>query len=624
MKRLLIFVSICCNSVIYCQVLDSTNLVEKYPLAEYFQEKNFSQNGSLYNPIDTLLEGVQKYFPNNFTYSLNLAGRKLHFEPLTEIGFRSGFNNLDLFGYNKEAIKYYRARTPYTEVFGVFGMKKEQFSKLLHTQNITKQWNIALNMLRIRSEGFYQRQNCTDNNISFSTNYSSKNNRYSVLANALVSSIKSDENGGIKYDTLFEDNLNVNKKLMPINLKNSRTKSRNREAYMKHSLYFGKKENIMRGDSVISKRIRPDHSISYSFHASDEEFAYTESLLDTGFYKNVFFDSIQTKDSTHTEAFAHGFEAQITLFKKIKIDAGVQQKNRRLVQYNFDSLRVLDSSFSDQIVNIEIGSNANKNKSKGFFWSIGKRYVLKGTHEGDDFIFGDFKFIFKNGQKILLEHHNVYHTVPFVFNHYSSNHFWWKESFLKTKEASTSIGFHNPKHKFSISGGIVRMVNYVYFDSTFSPVVYRGSDAFLYYCLHLHKNFHLKHFGFNNKITWQDVSADVLRLPKFVLNHSVYYEGKWFKKAVDVQAGFDITYCSSYFADAYMPALGQYYLQNEKELGNYPFIDFFFNMKIKHARVFFKSEHVNSGFMGANYFLSPHMPGPDRSIKIGVKWMFFD
>ena len=87
--------------------------------------------------------------------------------------------------------------------------------------------------------------------------------------------------------------------------------------------------------------------------------------------------------------------------------------------------------------------------------------------------------------------------------------------------------------------------------------------------------------------------------------------------------GLDVSFFTSYYANAYMPALGLYYLQNEKKIGNYPFIDFFFNMKIKRARIFFKTEHVNSGFMGA-YYLAPHIPAPDRCIKLGINWAFYD
>lgn len=614
----------CLPTGLLAQVPDTGKVKVKYPVAEYFQEKDFNTYNTLYTTIDTLHEGVQKYFPNNFTYSLGLAGRKIIFAPSHEIGFRSGFNNLDLFGYNKEVVNYYKARTPYTEVFALFGMKKEQFSKLLHTQNISKQWNIALNMLRIRSEGFYQRQNCTDNNIALTTNYVSKNNRYSLLANGIISSIKSDENGGIASDSLFEARLLENKKLIPVNLMDARTKRRHREIYIKQSLYFGKKENVMKGDSIIGSRIRPTSLLSYSFNANDSEFSYTETKLDSNYYENTFFDSTQTRDSTHIEQFIQGLGFQTTLFKHIKINLGLEQKNtRRIVQYSADSLRTLSTSFFDQIVKMEIGIDPRKDIPNEYFFSLGRQYILNGSYQGDDYLFFTLGMAFNKNKKLLLEGTDANRSVPFIYDYYASNHFSWKNSFGKISETQAKLSYTDLKNKFSLGVEANNIRGYVYFDSTFSP---KQFDSSLYVrSVFIQKNFRLKHFGFDNLIRWQDVSAkDVLRLPKIITNHSIYYLGKWFKKAVDVQLGFDVTYCSSYYGDAYMPALGQYYLQNEKELGNYPFIDFFFNMQIKNAFVFFKSEHVNSGFSGANYYLAPHMPGPDRSIKIGVKWKFFD
>jgi len=54
-----------------------------------------------------------------------------------------------------------------------------------------------------------------------------------------------------------------------------------------------------------------------------------------------------------------------------------------------------------------------------------------------------------------------------------------------------------------------------------------------------------------------------------------------FRKVVEVQLGIDVTYYTSYYGDAYMPALGQFICKTKKELGNYPYVDFFFSMKIK-------------------------------------------
>ena len=196
-----------------------------------------------------------------------------------------------------------------------------------------------------------------------------------------------------------------------------------------------------------------------------------------------------------------------------------------------------------------------------------------------------------------------------------------KNYYNKVSKTGLQLCYYDSKNKFSVGGKLNQINYYVYFDSTFSPTQF---DSTLYiYSAFIQKNFRLKKFHFNNKITWQQASKDVIHLPEFITHHSLYYEDKWFKKVMDVQIGFDVTYFSSYYADAYMPALGLYYWQNEKKIGNYPFIDFFFNMKIKHARIFFKTEHVNSGLMGA-YYLAPHNPAPDRSIKVGINWTFYD
>ena len=141
-KYFFIFLSVCCSSFVSAQVTDSAKAPVKSIPVEYFQEKDVFLNTPAYRSIDTSMDGIQKYFPNTFPYSLGLSNRKMTFEPSPTIGFRTGLDDLDLFGYKKDETKYYHTRTPYTEVNVLFGMKKEQYSRLLHTQNITKQWNI--------------------------------------------------------------------------------------------------------------------------------------------------------------------------------------------------------------------------------------------------------------------------------------------------------------------------------------------------------------------------------------------------------------------------------------------------------------------------------------------------
>ena len=67
-------------------------------------------------------------------------------------------------------------------------------------------------------------------------------------------------------------------------------------------------------------------------------------------------------------------------------------------------------------------------------------------------------------------------------------------------------------------------------------------------------------------------------------------------------------YTSAYKGDAYNPALNMYYLQDKTTIGNYPYFDFFANLKMKHTRFFLKYQHANAGYMRYRYYIVPGYP----------------
>jgi len=92
------------------------------------------------------------------------------------------------------------------------------------------------------------------------------------------------------------------------------------------------------------------------------------------------------------------------------------------------------------------------------------------------------------------------------------------------------------------------------------------------------------------------------------------------------QLGAEGIYYSSYKASSYMPATGSYYLQNELETGNYPYVNAFINLKLKRTRFFLSFEHVNQGlgFMSDNYRYVPGYQMPVRMFKYGIAWTFYN
>jgi hypothetical protein len=88
--------------------------------------------------------------------------------------------------------------------------------------------------------------------------------------------------------------------------------------------------------------------------------------------------------------------------------------------------------------------------------------------------------------------------------------------------------------------------------------------------------------------------------------------------------GVDTRYNTMYYADAYSPATGLFYLQNEKKYGNYPYIDVYANLRLKRTIVFFKMLNVGTNFLDGEYITTPNYPMPRSTFRFGISWLFYD
>jgi hypothetical protein len=109
-----------------------------------------------------------------------------------------------------------------------------------------------------------------------------------------------------------------------------------------------------------------------------------------------------------------------------------------------------------------------------------------------------------------------------------------------------------------------------------------------------------------------------------VTRHSIFYERRYFKKALWMGFGFDLRYNTEFSSNAYFPLTGQFYVQNEQQFKYYPVLDAFINLKIKWARIFLKVENISSKFGPKGYYTSYLYPAQDIAFKGGVRWRFFE
>ncbi len=142
------------------------------------------------------------------------------------------------------------------------------------------------------------------------------------------------------------------------------------------------------------------------------------------------------------------------------------------------------------------------------------------------------------------------------------------------------------------------------------------------------------HFVFWRQFHWQSEAhyhiitggaADKFRIPDVFVNSRVFFDGPLFNENIYVQIGLEGRYRSDYYADAYMPATQQFYLQNEFNVYAYPVVDAFLNFRIKRTRVLFRYNHLNSNLLERpGYFVTPYFTGLNSMLDLGINWSFFD
>lgn len=91
-----------------------------------------------------------------------------------------------------------------------------------------------------------------------------------------------------------------------------------------------------------------------------------------------------------------------------------------------------------------------------------------------------------------------------------------------------------------------------------------------------------------------------------------------------INLGAEVYYHSAYFAHSYEPSTTRFYVQNELLTGNYPYINLYFNAKLKRTSAFAKLEHANSRFKFGEFFGTPHYPMEQMAFRFGFLWTFYD
>jgi hypothetical protein len=179
-----------------------------------------------------------------------------------------------------------------------------------------------------------------------------------------------------------------------------------------------------------------------------------------------------------------------------------------------------------------------------------------------------------------------------------------------------------PKYQLSLFAGYSLINNPIYYGMQGIAAQHNSLISIL--SAYIQKNFTIGFLHLDNRVLYQMTSnSEVFPLPAISANLRYYMQFQLVKNVLTAQLGADITFNSEYYSPAYSPALGIFHNQNDRKIGNYPYIDAFVNLQWKRTSIFVKYVNATQGWPDGDYFSAHHYIRPEKAIKFGIHWPFY-
>ncbi|MGB3592274.1 MAG: putative porin [Nonlabens sp.] len=555
----------------------------------------------------------------------NRLGRDFKLDQLTpNMGAQARHFNY----YEIDDVYDYYVPTPLTELYFKTAINQGQQLDALFTSNLSPQFNFSISYKGVRSAGRYVNTLTSSGNFTFASSYFTKDKRYRLRAHAVFQDLENQESGGLSPLSLQgfldeDEDLDDRGRLDP-NLATAVSLLEGRRLYIDHDY-----ELLAQKDSLSYYSLRIYNKAFYE----DKFYRFNQDGSSENFLGESFSTTISDKTNFEQGAIEIGARFEHHLLGNFQ--AGIA---RRKFNYGYDrTINDVSGFIPGRIIHEAYQFTAGFEKKLGDFdfKSSGGLNVagdLDGQFLNAQAAYGwrDFNLI---GELSINSREPELNQQLFQSDYINYN---WFNNFSNVDIQQLNLKILSDRY-LNVEVAFNTIQDYVYFQenpivntegavtgSLSTPVQFDGSVTYLKIKAQKEVRF-LNHFGFNATLMYQNVqqSEQVLNVPEFTGRGSLYYENRFFERALQLQAGITAKYFSSYFMDGYDPVLGDFYTQQREKFGEFPLIDLFVNAKVRQTRIFFKLEHANSPFSDPVYFSAPRHPYRDPSFRFGVVWDFF-
>ena len=546
------------------------------------------------------------------------------------------------------------------------------------TTNAGKHFGVGFLYDILYGRGRYDMQSTSQTNFSLFSFYRSDRYNYHLLASRYR--MKQRENGGItddRYITRPEEtdaSSNMSTTDIPVKLDNTWSRNEVHNLYFTHNYNLGYYREKVAADStstlqtdtisahsdIIAAKPTPTtnnekkDSIATEFisvarisHTADISYLrheYINYRLPKNYYADTYLphDSVDNTNDLSIDnrvalSMCEGFKkwafANITAFAEHKFD-----------RYTLpDTVAGNPTEFTDTYYEstLFVGGAISSTRGKHLRYYAEGSTALIGSDLGSFSLDGGVDLNFKLWKKdvnISAKAFMKNNRPSFYYRHYHSEHFWWDNELAREFKTRIEGSIEIPYSKTKLNVQLENVKNYTYIanHSILAPnrkdylnrlKVEQESGNIQVIAASLKQDFRYGILNLNTEMTTQFSSnQEVLPLPAFNAYANIFIKFI-FSKVLHTEIGADAWYFTSYYAPDYMPALGQFVQQNQKDkinIGNYPSASVYANFLLKQARFYVKYYHVNKGLGSSNYFLVPHHPLNPSVLWFGLSWNFYN
>lgn len=542
-------------------------------------------------------------------------------------------------------MRFYNTRIPMTLLSYNMGGGRENAQERLRGEfsgNINSRAQVGALLDYLYSKGSYDAQATKDLIWGFSGSY--MGDRYEFQGAYNHYNLLNKESGGITDDLYITDPAQlqggvstINAKSIPTNLSNAHTKLVGEELFLNSRYKVGYWHEEQVNDTTVNRTYIPVSSFIWTLkYVGGKHLFLDDATGETGrFFEHTYLDNRSTRDRTTYWTLSNTVGVSLLegfhKYAKFGLAAYITHQLRKYNQTP-DTLDRTDPAlgldpFPEGINGIDPKSNENlawagaqlsKQKGSLLTYMVTGELGILGSVAGDVKIDGNVSTRFKlMGDSVTITGYGRFSNTaaPYLMNNYVSNHFVWRNNFGKERRLRLG-GELDISHTGSrINVGVENVQNLIYFNSQSLPVQHDSNVQV--FSARLEQRFNIGIMHWDNRLTYQTSSDDnVLPLPKFAAYSNLYL---LFRVAtLHVQFGVDCDYYTRYYAPGYQPATASFYNQREIEVGNYPFMNVYANMKLGKARFYVMMSHINQGWFGNEYFSLPHYPLNPRRFLLGI------